>query len=392
MHLSPLDEYPIHQTHAPVTWPATSDRNFYDRSYFNVLDRQGRFMVLTGIGYYPRLGVKDAYFVVRRGDTQTAVHLSDAIDDDRLNPHVGGYRLEVIEPLQELRLTLEPTEGIAADLTWRGLFPAGLEEPHSMLTDRRVTLQASRFAQLGTWEGWIEVDDERLEVTRSESIAARDRSWGIRPVGEAEVPGRPDVAFRGMWWLYLPLAFDDFQLFLILQEDPDGHRSLYDCTRRWRDGRVEQLDGVRVEIDYEPGTRIPRGARVEFMNRAGEQSRLQVTSRLYAPIAFGSGYGGDSSWAHGSWKGENFTERVSYDLTDPDVMAGAAFSLIDHVGNAVCTEADGTTREGAGLFEHGVIGPHHPSGFTDWTDGARPGTGAGAGAGAGTGPGTGAPA
>lgn len=392
MHLSPLDEYPIHQTHAPVTWPATSDRNFYDRSYFNVLDRQGRFMVLTGIGYYPRLGVKDAYFVVRRGDTQTAVHLSDAIDDDRLNPHVGGYRLEVIEPLQELRLTLEPTEGIAADLTWRGLFPAGLEEPHSMLTDRRVTLQASRFAQLGTWEGWIEVDDERLEVTRSESIAARDRSWGIRPVGEAEVPGRPDVAFRGMWWLYLPLAFDDFQLFLILQEDPDGHRSLYDCTRRWRDGRVEQLDGVRVEIDYEPGTRIPRGARVEFMNRAGEQSRLQVTSRLYAPIAFGSGYGGDSSWAHGSWKGENFTERVSYDLTDPGVMAGAAFSLVDHVGHAVCTEADGTSREGAGLFEHGVIGPHHPSGFTDWTDGARPGTGAGAGAGAGTGPGTGAPA
>ena len=392
MHLSPLDEYPIHQTHAPVTWPATSDRNFYDRSYFNVLDRQGRFMVLTGIGYYPRLGVKDAYFVVRRGDAQTAVHLSDAIDDDRLNPHVGGYRLEVIEPLQELRLTLEPTEGIAADLTWRGLFPAGLEEPHSMLTDRRVTLQASRFAQLGTWEGWIEVDDERLEVTRSESIAARDRSWGIRPVGEAEVPGRPDVAFRGMWWLYLPLAFDDFQLFLILQEDPDGHRSLYDCTRRWRDGRVEQLDGVRVEIDYEPGTRIPRGARVEFMNRAGEQSRLQVTSRLYAPIAFGSGYGGDSSWAHGSWKGENFTERVSYDLTDPGVMAGAAFSLVDHVGHAVCTEADGTSREGAGLFEHGVIGPHHPSGFTDWTDGARPGTGAGAGAGAGTGPGTGAPA
>ncbi|MBB1033770.1 hypothetical protein G6031_05140 [Dietzia sp. CQ4] len=370
MKLSPLDEYPIHQTHAPVTWPATSDRNFYDRSYFNVLDREGRFMALTGIGYYPRLGVKDAYFVVRRGDTQTAVHLSDAIDDDRLHPNVGGYALEVIEPLQELRLTLAPTEGIAADLTWRGLFPAAMEEPHSMLTDRRVTLQASRFAQLGSWEGWIEVDDERMEVTHSSSVAARDRSWGIRPVGEADAPGRPDTAFRGMWWLYLPLAFDDYQLFLILQEDPDGHRSLYDCTRRWRDGRVEQLDGVRVDVDYRAGTRIPTGVHVEFMNRAGDRFRLDVESRLYAPIAFGSGYGGDSSWAHGSWKGEGFTERVSFDLTDPDVMAGAAFSLIDHVGHAVCTEADGTTREGAGLFEHGVIGPHHPSGFTDWTDGA----------------------
>lgn len=377
MKLSPLDEYPIHQTHAPVTWPATSDRNFYDRSYFNVLDREGRFMALTGIGYYPRLGVKDAYFVVRRGDTQTAVHLSDAIDDDRLHPNVGGYALEVIEPLQELRLTLAPTEGIAADLTWRGLFPAAMEEPHSMLTDRRVTLQASRFAQLGSWEGWIEVDDERMEVTHSSSVAARDRSWGIRPVGEADAPGRPDTAFRGMWWLYLPLAFDDYQLFLILQEDPDGHRSLYDCTRRWRDGRVEQLDGVRVDVDYRAGTRIPTGVHVEFMNRAGDRFRLDVESRLYAPIAFGSGYGGDSSWAHGSWKGEGFTERVSFDLTDPDVMAGAAFSLIDHVGHAICTEADGTTREGAGLFEHGVIGPHHPSGFTDWTDGAGSGSDSG---------------
>ena len=91
MSLSPLDEYPIHQTPSPIATPATSDRNFYDRSYFNVLDRQGRFMALTGIGYYPRLGVKDAYFLVRRGDTQTALHFSDAVDDDP-RAVVGGGR------------------------------------------------------------------------------------------------------------------------------------------------------------------------------------------------------------------------------------------------------------------------------------------------------------
>ncbi|PRC49622.1 hypothetical protein C6A85_73775, partial [Mycobacterium sp. ITM-2017-0098] len=117
--------------------------------------------------YYPRLGVKDAYFLVRRGDTQTAVHLSDAIDDDRLNQNVNGYRLDVVEPLQELHLTLAETEGISADLTWRGLFPAALEKPHEMLTERRVTLQACRFAQVGTWEGWIDVDGERLTVDRT---------------------------------------------------------------------------------------------------------------------------------------------------------------------------------------------------------------------------------
>ena len=137
MELSPLDEYPIHQAPAPITWPATSDRNFYDRSYFNAHDRTGDIFCIFGHGYYPNLGTKDAFFLVRRGDTQTAVHLSDAIDDDRLRQNVNGYRLDVLEPLQELHLTLAETEGISADLTWRGLFPAALEKPHDMLTERR---------------------------------------------------------------------------------------------------------------------------------------------------------------------------------------------------------------------------------------------------------------
>ena len=218
------------------------------------------------------------------------------------------------------------------------------------------------------WEGWIDVDGDRLNVESTASVGSRDRSWGIRPIGEPEPAGRPDTAFGGMWWLYLPLAFDDYQIFLIIQEDPDGHRSLYDCTRRWRDGRVEQLDGVRATIHYTPGTRIPHGAHVEMLTRSGARLQLDVESKLFAPIAFGSGYGGDSSWAHGTWKGGPFAERVSYDLTDPDVLARAPFSLIDHVGRAVCTESDGSTSEGVGLFEHAVIGPHHPSGFSDWTD------------------------
>lgn len=47
---------------------------------------------------------------MRRGDTQTAVHLSDAIDQDRLNQHVGNYRVEVIEPLRKLRIVCDDTE------------------------------------------------------------------------------------------------------------------------------------------------------------------------------------------------------------------------------------------------------------------------------------------
>src|SRR5262249_18567307 len=32
--ITTLDDYPIHQTSLPVAFPATSDRNFYDRFWF----------------------------------------------------------------------------------------------------------------------------------------------------------------------------------------------------------------------------------------------------------------------------------------------------------------------------------------------------------------------
>ena len=48
------------------------------------------------------------------------------------------------------------------------------------------------------------------------------------------------------------------------------------------------------------------------------------------------------------WKGEKFTERLTYDMTDPAIIGRAGFGVIDHVGRAVCREGDGApTRAGA---------------------------------------------
>ncbi|OCB54834.1 hypothetical protein A5722_19325 [Mycobacterium vulneris] len=373
--LGPMDEFPVHQVPQPIAWPGSSDRNFYDRSYFNAHDRTGDIFVITGLGYYPNLGVKDAYFLVSRrdsgkfggsGDTQTAVHLSDAIDQDRLNQHVGGYRVEVTEPLKKIRIVLEETEGIAADLSWNGLFDVVQEQPHLMRQGNRVTLDAQRFAQLGSWSGYLEIDGQRIDVDPDTWIGSRDRSWGIRPVGEAEPAGRPaDPPFEGMWWLYVPMAFDDFSIVFIIQEDPSGFRSLNDCSRVFKDGRVEQLGWPRVKIHYRSGTRIPTGATIEATAPDGTPVRFDVESKLPVPIHVGGGYGGDVDWIHGVWKGEKFTERRTYDMNDPAVVGRTAFGVIDHVGRAVCTEG-GTTSEGWGLFEHGALGRHDPSGFADW--------------------------
>jgi len=39
--------------------------------------------------------------------------------------------------------------------------------------------------------------------------------------------------------------------------------------------------------------------------------------------------------------------------------------VIDHVGRAVC-HVGNSSVEGWGLFEHGALGRHDPSGFADW--------------------------
>lgn len=164
-----------------------------------------------------------------------------------------------------------------------------------MRQGNRVTLDAQRFAQLGSWAGHIVIDGEEITVEPSVWIGSRDRSWGIRPIGEAEPAGRPaDPPFEGMWWLYVPMAFEDYAIVIIIQEAPDGFRSLNDCTRIWRDGRVEQLGWPRVKIHYRSGTRIPTGATIEATDANGATLRFDVESKLPVPIHVGGGYGGDS--------------------------------------------------------------------------------------------------
>ena len=159
----PLDEYPVHQTPLPMDRVASSDRNFYDRSYFNAHDRTGEIFLVTGLGVYPNLGVIDAYAAARCGDRQWSVRFSDALGERSLEQKVGGYQVEVVEPLRRLNLScVSPDGGIEFDLAWTGAFPAVQEEPHLLLSGGRPILDASRFSQVGSWNGRLRVGRARL--------------------------------------------------------------------------------------------------------------------------------------------------------------------------------------------------------------------------------------
>ena len=189
MTLSSLDDYPVHQAAEFIAHPATSDRNFYDRYYFNMHPSSGDWFAIFGYGQYPNLGVVDAFIDVRRDGSQHIVRASAPLVD-RGDLSVGPFRIEVLEPLRRLRVVVEPTEhSVAMDVTWEGHIPAVVEPRQYMRSKGKVVFDTQRLAQTGSWSGTLSVGGTDLAVAPEHCWGTRDRSWGVRPVGEPESDG-----------------------------------------------------------------------------------------------------------------------------------------------------------------------------------------------------------
>ena len=99
-------------------------------------------------------------------------------------------RVEVVEGLQTVRFVCDaPADGVEIDLTWHGAFPAIDEPRHIRRSGDDVILDAFRFVQTATVTGTVAIDGEEIDATADGWTGARDRSWGIRPVGQG-APGR----------------------------------------------------------------------------------------------------------------------------------------------------------------------------------------------------------
>ncbi len=271
----------------------------------------------------------------------------------------------MLEPLRRLRLVCDTAEhGIAFDLTWEGSFPAVEEQPPPHAGGRHAGhhRRSCRFAQLGTWSGTLQVGGRGAGRRPASGGSARGTGrGGSAPWARPSRPGRAaDQPNEGFWWLYVPLRFDDFALVVIVQEQPDGYRTLNDAVRVWPDGRCEQLGWPGVDITYRSGTRHPERAALHLRSADGKPLAVDVDTLGFVPLHVGAGYGGDPDWGHGQWRGPGWVEGAVYDLNDPAIAGRTPFGVIDHVARATCDGA-----EGWGLFEHATIGRHDPSGFTD---------------------------
>jgi hypothetical protein len=366
MTLSPLDDYPVHQAPLPIRHVATSDRNFYDRYYFNCHAGTDELMLIIGLGQYPNLGVTDAFAVARHDDTHRVVRASRELGADRMDTSVGPFRIEVLEGLRRLRVVLEPNEhGLEFDLTWAGVIPAQAEPRHFIRQQERVTFDSFRLAQTGRWTGHVRSGDREFTITPDQWQGSRDRSWGVRPVGESEPPGIQARNPAQFYWMYAPMQFEEFSILAIVQEDAAGTRTLEEAVRVWPEdsGRApQQLGRPEYVPHYRPGTREVDTATISF--RPPDGGPLTVTVRPVRPVSLmvGTGYGLEPDWKHGMYQGPDLVvQGVTYDLTRPEDSA-RMWGMIDSAAVFEATE-NGTTITGAGLFEYWPFGAHAPTGL-----------------------------
>jgi hypothetical protein len=374
--LSPYDDLPLHQSAEPIAYAGTSDRNAYERYFFNGYDREGDLFFAAALGVYANREVIDAAFSVLRDGVQRSVHASGRLGRDRVRTSIGPIRIDVQEPLRILALSVDASDlGVTADLTFTARTPA-VEEPRFRLASQgRTVFDYTRLTQWGTWNGSLTVDDHREAIVPERYLGCRDRSWGIRPVGEP-VGGAPAHQLPQFFWLWAPLHFDDRCVHFDVNEHGDG--------RRWHDtgmivpllgadpspddladeSVIDQARAVDYTIEWEPGTRRSKRAALDLAFVDGRHEHIEMEPILTFMMR-GLGYL-SPDWNHGSWKGEQHEGVEEWRIADLDPTEPGNI----HVQQLV--RANWGDREGVGVFEQLAINAHAPTGLDGLLDGARP--------------------
>ena len=372
--LTPFDDFPVHQTPEPVAHFGQASRNAYDRYFFNGYTADGELFFAVAMGLYPNRHVIDASISMVLDGRQHSLHASGRAPLDRRETAVGPIRVEVVEPFRTLRVVGDdPERGWSVDLVFSARTPVVEEPRFTQRSAQLVTFDYTRLAQWGSWSGSLTVGDTTVSLDGLEVLGCRDRSWGIRPVGERESGGAPVPGTGGFFWLWAPLNFDDVCTHFDSNEYPDGrpwHRygavvpvlESPDAPVFGPEAEVEPMRQADWHIEWESGTRRARAATIELSPWRGDTERIELTPILTFQM-LGLGYL-HPEWNHGTWHGELAVDAETWTLADLDPLDHKHL----HVQQLV--RATWGERTGIGVLEQLAIGPHEPSGFTGLLDGA----------------------
>ena len=361
--LSQADDFPIHQNPEPIAYAGAS-RNFYDRYFFNGYHLEEDIFFALGMGIYPQLDVIDAGFSFIVDGVQHNLLSSRVLNHERMHTQVGAIAVEVVKPLQCLRIAIDSSEhGLKADLLFNGRAPAQEEPRFTRRIGTQTFMDYTRLTQNGHWQGWIDFRGRRIEVTPELWLGTRDRSWGIRPVGLPDAQPNPQApSINQFYWLWAPINWPDGVSLYHLNDDADG--------KPWNTagvfvpltGEAQPMRRASSDIEFITATRHAKSAVINLQAFDGGVAQINMRPRFHWYMK-GVGYG-HPEFGHGHYHGGDAQLFEEYALADVD----DALNL--HI-QAICDvtmEGDLGRRAGRGVLEQLIVGPHAPSGFTELLD------------------------
>jgi len=363
--LSKADDYPIHQRPEPIATSGT-DRNFYDRYFFNGYAADGSLFFALALGVYPHLNVMDAAFSVIADGVQHNLRASRLLAMERMDTRVGPIAVEVVEPLKTLRIEVrDNSHGIRAELVFQARAKAVEEPRFTWRIGPRTVMDYTRLTQNGSYEGMIVIAGKTFAVTPA-VLGTRDRSWGVRPIGlsDPQMPAPPRMP--QFYWLWAPLNFED--RFLLYHRNADGEGRAWNSAAvigAMGDAEPVHMSNCRSEIVYKSGTRHAKSAVIEAMGEAGERWRATLVTQAQFYMS-GIGYG-HPEWGHGMYRGEDALGYDVYDLATLNENE-PRFQHIQALVSAELEGPNGVKRRGRGVLEQLVAGPYRPHGLTGLFD------------------------
>ena len=275
----------------------------------------------SNVRLYANNDVLDGFVCVRHESLQYNVRLSRRLRPDVERLGVGPLRLEIVRPLEEVRLVLDDNAiGIRLDVTCHTANVPYMGPVEVRRVDGRLLSERATYELTGACEGWVEVGGERIDLDRSTSSFFRNHSWGFqpgrggpRPHG-APTPSRRVPGLRQWVLFHLP---DHGGFYFI---DPSGRAASGRGAILQVDRIVPVIDVVHQLEFYDGGRRLRRGS-FGLTDVEGTVREYQLDDLGWIYCQGGGYFGGfEDGLGQGVYRGDEHAEGEVWDVSHPTTV------------------------------------------------------------------------
>ncbi len=319
-----MDEYPYHQITETFAGVAGSDPQWNDGHYVCLCDIDGNVSLTSNLRLYQNNDVLDGFVCVRHRGQQHNIRLSRRLRSDMDFFGVGPLRLEILQPMELVRLVLEDNEhGIALDVRCQSTTSPYVDPVEVTRVDGRLLSERATYELTGVCEGWIRVGDAKHSLSPGTSSFFRNHSWGNQAGrGGPRIYGAPRPRRRvpgvRQWVLY---NMPDHGGFFF--EDPSRRAAAGKGAILLRDRSIPVVE-LDHELQFYDGGRRLKSGRFSVLDAEDERRSYEIDDMGWVYCQGGGYFGGfDDGLGQGVYRGDYHVEGEVWDVSHPTEVVDA---------------------------------------------------------------------